>query len=122
MKLLFAMSPTILLVVYGQLMAKWRIVALAGAAPDSVDRVGRLVMYLKDPLILSTYLAALGGSVAWIFVIERYDIAIAFPIYVGLTVLTMALCGVFLFGEQIGTMRALGIVMIVLGVALVSQS
>jgi multidrug transporter EmrE-like cation transporter len=122
MKLIFAMSPTILLVVYAQLITKWRIGVLSALSSDAPDKLSRLMIYLKDPLILSTYLAALGGSAAWIFVVERYDIAIAFPVYVGLTVLAMALCGTLLFGEHIGMVRAFGIVMIVAGVALVSRS
>jgi len=122
MKLIFAMSPTILMVVYAQLITKWRIGALSALFLDAPDKLSRLMIYLKDPLILSTYFAALGGSAAWIFVIERYDIAIAFPIYVGLTVLAMAICGTLLFGEHIGTVRAFGIIMIVAGVALVSRS
>ncbi len=123
MKLLLAMSPTILLVVYAQLITKWRIGVLAGLMHESSpDRVARLFVYLKDPLIVTSYFAALAGSVAWVFVLEKYDVAMAFPIYVGLTVLAMAVCGAILFGEHVGAIRAFGIVLIIIGVALVSRN
>src|SRR4051794_2725659 len=116
MKMLLAMSPTILLVIYAQLITKWRIGVLAGLMQDSPDRLARFFVYLKDPLIVTAYFAALAGSVAWVFVVEKYDIAMVFPIYVGLTVLAMAVCGVVLFGENVGIERILGIVLIVAGV------
>lgn len=122
MRLLLAMSPTIFLVVYAQLITKWRIGVLAGLMQESPDRMARLFVYLKDPLIVTSYFAALAGSVAWVFVLEKYDVAMAFPIYVGLTVLAMAVCGAILFGEHVGGIRVFGIVLIILGVALVSRN
>ena len=121
MRLLLAMSPTILLVVYAQLITKWRIVVLTSQMLDAPDRLARLFVYLKDPLIVTSYFAALGGSVAWVFVVEKYDIAMAFPIYVGLTVVAMAILGAVLFGEQLGVNRMIGVALIIAGVALVSQ-
>lgn len=120
--MILAMSPTILLVVYAQLVTKWRVTALADSLGYANGKLERLFVYFADPLILSTYAAALGGSVAWIFVVERYEVAIAFPVYVGLTVLSVALIGALVFGEQINALRAAGILLIVLGVAIVSRA
>lgn len=116
------MSPTILFVVYAQLITKWRIGVISEAIQNSPDKISRLFIYLKDPLILSTYIAALAGSVAWIFVVEKYEIAVAFPIYVGLTVLLMAVSGSILFSEHITALRIIGMILIVLGVAFVSRT
>lgn len=120
--MILAMSPTILLVVYAQLVTKWRVTALADSLGHANGKWERLFVYLADPLILSTYAAALGGSVAWIFVVERYEVAIAFPVYVGLTVLSIALIGALVLGEQINVLRAAGILLIVLGVTIVSRA
>lgn len=122
MRLLLAMSPTILLVAYGQLVTKWRLGILSQLVSESPDRLTRLLTYLKDPLIVSTYFAALAGSFAWVFVLEKYDVAIAFPIYVGLTVLAVAILGAMMLGEHVGPWRLVGLVLIVAGVALVSRS
>lgn len=121
MKMLIAMSPTILLVVYAQLVTKWRVTVLSGLMLDAPDSLARLLVYLKDPLIVTSYFAALGGSVAWVFVVEKFDIAVAFPIYVGLTVVAMAIMGTLLFGEQLGISRMAGVALIIFGVALVSR-
>jgi hypothetical protein len=107
-----AMSSTIFLVIYGQLVTKWRDTALSDSLGHASRKWERLFVYFSDPLILSTYTAALGGSIIWIFVVERYDVAIAFPAHVGLIVLSGALV--------LGELRALGIFLIVLGVAIVS--
>lgn len=120
MRMIVAMLPTILLVVYGQLVTKWRIEAISASLPES-DRWARLFHYLSDPLILSAYAAALGGSVGWMFVVERFDLSIAFPVYVGLTIITVALAGVWVFGETLSWQRGLSIVLILVGVALGSR-
>ena len=122
MKMLFAMSPTILLVVYGQLVTKWRIGLLSNAMQGSPDYLARLFIYLQDPYILSSYAAALAGSAAWMFVVERYTIAIAFRIYVGLTVFAVALGGCLLFDEHLTSSRLVAILLIVAGVAIGSRS
>jgi multidrug transporter EmrE-like cation transporter len=122
MKMLFAMSPTILLVVYGQLVTKWRIGLLSDAMPGSPDHLARLFIYLKDPYILSSYAAALAGSVAWMFVVERYSISIAFPIYVGITVFAVAIGGCLLFDEPLTSSRLVAILLIVAGVTIGSRS
>lgn len=122
MKMILAMSPTILLVVYGQLITKWRISVLAERLEDVDGSIVRLFEYIKDPYIASSYIAALLGSAAWMFVVERYAISIAFPIYVGLTVLAVAIGGCLLFSEAITPMRGLAIALIVAGVAIGSRS
>lgn len=122
MRLLLAISPTVLLLVYGQLVMKWRIQSLFANGEESVGRVSRLMIYFADPFILSAYLAALAGSVAWMFVVERYAISIAFPLYIGLTVVMVAIGGMVLFGEPVTASRALSIALIVIGVAIGSRA
>jgi multidrug transporter EmrE-like cation transporter len=122
MKMIFAMFPTIILVVYGQLVTKWRIEILANAMEGAPDPMARLLTYLKDPYIVSSYIAALVGSAAWMFVVERYAISIAFPIYVGLTVFAVAIGGCFFFGEPMNMSRSIAILFIVVGVAIGANS
>ena len=52
------------------------------------------------------------------FVVERYAISIAFPMYVGLTILAVAAGGHLLFGEAVNASRLLAISLIVAGVAI----
>jgi len=120
MKLLLAMLPTLVLVVFSQLTAKWRVQFLQGGLADS--STGRILAYLSDPWIWASYGAAFLGGVFWLLVVERYAISLAFPIYIGLTVLFVALGGVLLFGEAIRPLQGLAIVLIVSGVALAINS
>jgi multidrug transporter EmrE-like cation transporter len=122
MKLLLAMSPTILLVVYSQLITKWRVQLLGGNAPAEAGRWGRAFAYLSDPYVISAYVAALVGSITWMFVVERYAISVAFPIYIGLTVMFVVVAGMLVFGEDVTPMRVLAIVFILVGVAIGSRS
>lgn len=118
MKLLLAIVPTVLLMVYGQLVIKWRVQSLFDAGNPASDGSSRLFVYLSDPLIISAYLTSLAASVTWMFVVERYAISIAFPLYIGLTVVAVAVGGVALFGEPVTGARLLSIALIVAGVAI----
>ncbi|WP_417821171.1 MAG: hypothetical protein ACNI26_07815 [Terasakiella sp.] len=121
MKMLLTIAPTLLLVVYGQLMTKWRVEILGKANSTSENPVftgliGKIYNFLSDPFIISAYVTALMASITWIFVLERYPISSAFPIYIGLTSISVFLGGVFLFGETYSFMKILSAALIIIGV------
>lgn len=123
MKLLLAMSPTVLLVVYSQLATKWRVINMAAeSSAPSIDGVSRILTYLRDPFIVSAYLASFLASIAWIFVVEKYPLSNAFPIYIGLIVLLVTVGSALLFKETINPQRMVSILLIICGVALGSKS
>jgi multidrug transporter EmrE-like cation transporter len=122
MKLLLAIFPSVVLVVYSQLITKWRVVYLLDSLQGTLGPIDRLFVYLKDPYILSCYVASLGASVAWMFAIERNPFSLAFPLYIGITILSVVIAGVFWFGEEMSIMRIIAIVLIIIGVVLGSQS
>ena len=118
MKLLLAMSPTVFLVVYSQLITKWRVGSMQGGMRGAADGASRLMTYLKDPYIITAYLASFLASIAWIFVVEKYDISNAFPIYTGLIVFLVALGGLFFFQEEFTAQKVVAILLIILGVVI----
>ena len=120
MKMLLAMAPTVALIVYGQLVTKWRVGSISQGSPPG-GPLDRLIAYLLDPFILSAYVTTLGASVAWLFVMERYAISLAFPVYIGLTVMLVVIGGAILFGEPMPPSRVLAILLIVAGVALAGR-
>lgn len=122
MKMLLAISPTILFIVYGQLIIKWRVESLLATGDVAAGRLSRLSVYLTDPYIISAYLAALAGSVAWMFVVERYAVSLAFPLYIGLTIVMVAIGGAALFDEPMTATRAISILLILAGVAVGSRA
>ena len=121
MKLLLAIAPTVFFAVYGQLITKWRVRLLAEQLAPDATAFARALHYLTDFFVLSTYAAAIAGSIAWLFVVEREALAVAFPMYIGITVLLVALGGVVLFEETFTATRLLGMALIVAGVAVVSR-
>lgn len=122
MKMILAMMPTIILVVYGQLVTKWRVGIISDSMQGAQDHIVRLIMYLKDPFIISSYIAALAGSAGWMFVVEKYAISIAFPTYVGLTVIVVSICGILFFNESLNMSKVLAIALIISGVVVGSRS
>lgn len=122
MKLLLAMVPTIFLMVYSQLVTKWRVQSLFDSGAEGQGEASRVMAYLSDPYIISAYVAALAASVAWMFVVERNAISIAFPLYIGLTVALVAVGGVVLYGEPVTLARILSIALILAGVAIGSRA
>ena len=121
MKLLLTMSPTVFFVVYSQLITKWRVGKIFDDMEIMPEGTARLLLYLKDPYIISAYLASFFASIAWMFVVEKYDISNAFPIYIGLIVLLVVMGGVMFFNELMNSQRVVAILLIVLGVAIGSK-
>jgi len=119
MRLILAILPTMLLVVYGQLMIKWRVGLLSDVAAPPM---GRLALYLTDPYIISAYIAALASSMTWMFVVESYPLSLAFPLHIGLTVMAVVVGGIYLFGEPITAPRIVAVCLIVAGIAIGSRS
>jgi multidrug transporter EmrE-like cation transporter len=122
MRLILAILPTMLLVVYGQLVIKWRVSALSGVAQPESGPLERLGLYLTDPYILSAYIAALGSSMTWMFVVESHPVSLAFPVHIGLTVMAVVVGGIYLFGEPITAPRILAVVLILAGISIGSRS
>lgn len=80
--------------------------------------VVRLLAYLLDPVIFSAYAAALVGSFVWLFVVARLPLAVAFPVYQGLTFALVILGSVVLLGEALSIGKLMAILLILAGVIL----
>lgn len=91
-------------------------------ASEAADSLGSLVgMILGSPLvILGLGLYGL-GALAWIAVLSRMDLSLAYP-FLALNFVLVALVSRFALGETIPPMRWAGIVVICLGILLVARS
>jgi len=121
MKLLLALTPTIFLVVFGQLVTRWRVGALQ-VVNGSEPTFSRLWSYMTDPWIVLAYAAVFASSATWMFVIERYPLSLAFPLHIGLTVLVVTVASAWLFGETLSLQRIVAIVLILAGVIVANRS
>jgi multidrug transporter EmrE-like cation transporter len=61
------------------------------------------------------------GTALWLLnlVIQQIDIGVVYALWSGVGIALVALCGVLLFGETMSWPRALGILAIILGIALI---
>ena len=61
------------------------------------------------------------GFIAWIFVLSRVDLSVAYP-FVGLSFIFTLLIGAFVLGETVTVGRAAGVLLIAAGCVLVARS
>ena len=119
MRILLSVLPVSILMVYSQLIVKWRMNTnwIEFSVKDNSWH-NRLILYITDPYILSSYGASLLASFAWLFVISRLPLAVAFPIYQGLIVMLVILGSYSILGEDITGIKLLAICLILAGVIL----
>lgn len=106
--------PVASLVAYSQIIVKWRTASLSVPASPA----GKLLAMFTDPLILSAYGAALAASVAWLFVVTKLPLTIAFPAYIGVTFVMVVLGGHLILGEPLSLSRLAAVALILSGIAL----
>lgn len=104
---------TIALTVYGQMVIKARATELAKSAQGAHYI---LAMFL-DPWVLSGLGAALAASATWMLAVRTAPLSAIYPI-MALTFVIIPVLAVLAFGEKLGTMQWVGLVLIVMGVAL----
>lgn len=122
MKLLLAVLPTIVFAAYAQLISKWRLGVLAagGAVPASAP--ARIFQYLTDPYIISSYAFSLLSSIAWLYVLEKYPVSSAFPVYIGVLFAVVAMGSAVLLREHVSLQHVVGLALILAGVVVVSRA
>lgn len=116
MKTYLFILPIALVVTYSQLIVKWRSNTMANFPTSSFSQ--QLLRFLTDPVILSAYAAALIASFAWLYVVTKLPLTVAFPVYIGLTFAMVLLGGWFFLGETLTTTKVLAIMLIMGGIVL----
>lgn len=119
---ILALIPTILLTCYSQLITKWRVNKLFGQLETPLPVKERILIYMLDPYIISAYACSFFAAIAWLFVMERFPVSIAFPTYVGVLFVVVLLGSAFLLREHISVTHLLGIALILVGVAVASHA
>ena len=122
MKMLLLILPTILLTSYSQIMIKLRVNELLIAQKFDLGIKERLMLYMTDIWILSAFAAAFIGGLAWLYVVEKYPVSIAFPAYTGILFAVVVLGSNLLLREPVALLHVAGVALIMLGVLLVSRA
>ena len=108
--------PIALLVTYSQLIVKWR-----SSVVDQLPGAGflqHLIRFISDPVILSAYAAALFASFAWLYVVTKLPLTVAFPVYIGVTFAMVLLGGWFFLSETLTATKLIAVLLIFSGIVL----
>ena len=116
MKIYLLIIPIALLVTYSQLIVKWRV--NSGVYDTTGSFAQRLFKMLNDPVILSGYGAALIASFAWLYIVAKLPLTVAFPAYIGVTFAMVILGGWGLLGEELNGARLIAVLLIFSGILL----
>ena len=122
MNLLVYILPVSLLVTYSQVVVKWRATQFSALVPSDAGLTGKLLHIISDPFILSAYVAAFLGSIGWLFVVSRLPLAIAFPVYIGITFASVIGCSALLLNEPLNGPKLIAVCLILAGVAIGSKA
>jgi multidrug transporter EmrE-like cation transporter len=118
MKAYLLILPIALLVAYSQIIVKWRTIAMEASVTQGVGLVKKISVFLSDPVILSAYASALFASFAWLFVVTKLPLTIAFPVYIGVTFVLVLSGGWVFLSEPVTLMRIVAILLILIGIVL----
>lgn len=107
--------------VAGQLALKVGVNRVGAAAVESAGPVATLVTTFRSPLVwLGLALYGL-GALAWILVLTRLDLSLAYP-FLALNFVLIAIVSRLFLGETIPTLRWGGILVICFGILLIARS
>lgn len=116
MKTYLLILPIALLVTYSQLIVKWRSTSVEHTQAAGFGT--HLLRFLTDPVILSAYGAALLASFAWLYVVTRLPLAVAFPAYIGATFVMVLFGGWFFLAETLSATKIIAALLILAGITL----
>lgn len=108
--------PIALLVTYSQLIVKWRSNSIEHTQATSFGT--HLLGFLANPVILSAYVAALFASYAWLYLVTRLPLTVAFPAKIGVTFVMVLFGGWFFLAETMNATKVVAVLMILGGIAL----
>ena len=112
----YFVSGTLVLTIYGQLIAKARAqFHSTHIAPG--DYIGFVVAMFLDPWVLSSVAAAVLAGVSWMLAIRNAALSLLYP-FIALSFVFVPLIAALLFGERITVLQVIGLSMIVGGVSL----
>jgi multidrug transporter EmrE-like cation transporter len=111
----------VVLTVYSQFIAKWQ-VSLLGVWPESIDgKIHFLGKFLSSFWTISALVASFSAFLAWAVALSKLEVSHAYP-FISSTFVLVSLVGWFIFHESFSIAKLIGLMLIVLGIVLSSQS
>lgn len=114
-------GTTIGLTVYGQIIVKWQ-VDNAGSFPDAFSgKVEFLARLLVNPWIISVFVGAAIAALAWMAALTHFELSRAYP-FVALSFVLVLVLSAIVFDEALTWPKVVGVLLIVLGLTVGSQT
>lgn len=111
---------TILFTVYGHLVIKWQVLKVGQLPEAFVDKLLFVGNLLINPWILSSGVATLCATGAWMMAMTKIELSTAYPFTVLSFILVMILSSVF-FHENISNVKIIGSMLVITGIIVVSR-
>jgi multidrug transporter EmrE-like cation transporter len=108
---------TILFTVVGQLLIKWQAMQAGNLPAGWHARASFMMNLLLNPWIILGLLSAVVAACAWMLAMTRLPISIAYPM-MSLTYPLVIVASWLLLGETLSLWRAVGVIFILAGIAL----
>ena len=96
-------------------------VSRPGASDAASQLFSLLFLIIRSPLVILGLMLYGIGAVAWIAVLTRLELSVAYP-FLALNFVLIAIVSRLVLGESLPPMRWLGIIVICAGIVLVSRS
>ena len=110
----------VILMSYGQLIFKWRIL-VHGDLPDSlIPKVLHLLVLFLDPYIFSGLFAAFVSALCYMTVLSKLPLSHVYP-FMGATFALVLMGSSFFLNETMTFLKIAGIILIITGIAVGSQ-
>ena len=112
----------IILAPTGNLLLKWGMNECDSITETNLSVVQYYLNVLSKPQVLVGMVIYIVSALFWLAVLGMMDITAAYPIFVSGAFLIVTVAAVLLFQEHVNLVRILGILVVLLGIFLVSQS
>ena len=112
----------IILAPTGNLLLKWGMSESGSIAEAQRGIVQYYASVFTKPQILVGAVIYLCSALMWMAVLSMMDISAVYPIFISAAFLIVTVAAAVLFGEHINAVRILGIVIVIVGLLVVSQS
>lgn len=88
---------------------------------DTAHPIKAVIAVITNPYALGWMAMAAVSALLWVKVIQTFDLSLAFPIMMSLTIISILIFSYFFFGEQISTLRWIGVALMVIGIFLAAK-
>jgi len=118
----FYIFLSILFAVTSQLIIKWKMSAFEfNDYVTMQDKITLALSMLANPYIVLSLVLTLFSGLSWMIAMTKFEISYAYPFTV-LSLVFVTIFSVQIFGETVSFARILGILLVIFGIFIISQS